>query len=83
MTLEKLIKDYDANYTGTAIVDLLFGEGKTEEKVKEPVKKSWEIVRYSGNGKTVLDTILFKCPYCGAEFSNRSEHCGKCGKMVL
>ncbi len=78
MTLEDLIRD-NYNYTGTAIVDLLLDGGKAK---KEPEEDSWKIVRYSGNDKTVLDTILFKCPYCGAEFNNRSEHCGKCGKKI-
>ena len=80
MTLEDLIKDNGINYTGTAIIDLLLDGGKEKKK---PEEDSWKIVRYSGNGKTVLDTILFKCPYCGAEFNNRSEYCSKCGKKVL
>ena len=76
MTLEELIKDNEINYTGTAIVDLLLDP---YEKEKE---KSWQMVKYSGNGRNILDTILFKCPYCGSEFNNRSEYCSKCGKKV-
>lgn len=75
MTLEDLIRD-NYNYTGTAIVDLLLDP---YEKEKE---KSWQMVKYSGNGRNVLDTILFKCPYCGSEFNNRSEYCSRCGKKV-
>ncbi len=76
MTLEELIKDNEINYTGTTIVDLLLDP---YEKEKE---KSWQMVKYSGNGRNILDTILFKCPYCGSEFNNRSEYCSKCGKKV-
>lgn len=64
------------------IVDAIFEMGERYGLLDEEDKRFWEIIRYSGDGKNSLDSIMFKCPYCGAEFNNRSEHCGRCGKKV-